>query len=58
MQGLLGKTSCNNYHFVIKFLRDTDLAKRIYFYFIFFILLIFLLSSNIAWFTLQPSWWR
>jgi len=30
MQGLLGKTSCNNYHFVTKFLRDTDLAKRIY----------------------------
>jgi len=29
MQGLLGKTSSNNYHFVIKFLRDTDLAKRI-----------------------------
>jgi len=41
MQGLLGKTSCNNYHFVIKFLRDTDLAKRISFFF---------LSSNISWY--------
>ncbi len=29
MQGLLGKTSSNIYHFIIKFLRDTDLAKRI-----------------------------
>ncbi len=29
MQGLLGKTSSNIYHLIIKFLRDTDLAKRI-----------------------------